>query len=156
MRDPPLHGWMSVSSRSVCCWYALHGRPTRSTTGVRRVKTWLTVRRVQAVSDAPDRDEVRGALGVGLDLRSKPADVDVDCPRATAVARSPHADEELVAGVGAPGMCRKQRKQAELLGSQVDRPSRPPELVGREVELQAIGDRQHPHARGFARSAGLE
>lgn len=64
-------------------------------------------------------------LGVSFDLRARPADVDVDCPRVADPVETPDSIEELAPGEGASRMCREHGQELVLLGPKVvAKPSR--------------------------------
>ena len=76
-----------------------------------------------------------------LDLRAQPADVDVDRPRVAVVVGAPDPVEELAPRVRPAGVAGEHREQAELLRPEVDRLAVATELVGDEVELEVVAER---------------
>jgi hypothetical protein len=91
---------------------------------------------------------VRRLFGLVLDLRTQPADMNVDRPRVTVVTVAPRSVKELAPRPGASRMAGQHREQIEFLGPQVDEPAVPPQLVREEIELAARGNRKAPAGAG--------
>ena len=89
-------------------------------------KRRLTPRGIEPVADAADGHQVRRLLGFGLDLRTQPADMDVDGSRITVMTVAPRSVEQLAAGPGASRVAGQDGKQIELLGPQVNELAIPP------------------------------
>src|SRR2546430_9849247 len=74
----------------------------------------------EAVPEAPDRDEVPGAVGVGLELLAEPLDVNVERARVAAVVDPPHLLDQEVPREQ-PALPPEQRlEELELLRRQRD------------------------------------
>ena len=73
-------------------------------------------RRVEAVADAADRDKVQGVVGIGLDLRAQPPDMDVHHTTVRRPVRAPHEAQEVrTAASPAPGS-RREVGATHILG----------------------------------------
>ena len=74
--------------------------------------------------------------------------MDVHGPLAARTVMSPHALQQLATRVGATRMRCQQGQQAVLLRAQVNGQFAPAELVGDDVQVQAVRDRQHGALHG--------
>ena len=105
---------------------------------------------IQPVADAPHRDEMDRPVRLLLDLRSKPADMDVNRAWITDLVEAPDTIEELPPGKRPAGMGGEHRQQLKFLWPQVHGAAVPTQLVGDQVELEAVSDFDadaHPGAR---------
>ena len=93
---------------------------------------------IQPVADAAHGDKTHRLIGIGLELRAEPGDVDVDRPRIARVIGAPDAIEQLPTRVDATRMRGQQRQQAQLLGPEVECIAVAAELVRGEVQDEPV------------------
>ena len=108
--------------------------------------------RARLVPDAAHGHDDLGVLGVVLDLRAQPLDVDVDEPGVTGVAVAPDLLEQHLAGEDLPRLAREGDEQVELERRQRERLAVALDRVAGDVDLE-VADRRAARAPARRRGA---